>query len=111
MIVGAIVLFLISLFSFVISFRSFMRKGFLLNNAYIYAPKKEREAMDKKPHYRQSGIVFLCLGLVFLLNGFNLIFKTDLVFYLVIIIATLTLIYGIVSSIIIEKNKKSDGTN
>lgn len=106
MIVGAIVLFLISLFSFVISFRSFMRKGFLLNNAYIYAPKKEREAMDKKPHYRQSGIVFLCLGLVFLLNGFNLIFKTDWILYLVVTIAALALVYAIVSSILIEKNKK-----
>lgn len=106
MIVGAIVLFLISLFSFVISFRSFMRKGFLLNNAYIYAPKKEREAMDKKPHYHQSGIVFLCLGLVFLLNGFNLIFKTDWILYLVVTIAALALVYAIVSSILIEKNKK-----
>lgn len=106
MIVGAIILFSIALFSFVMSIRSFMEKGFLFNNAYIYASKKEREDIDKKPHYRQSGIVFLCLGLIFLLNGFNLIFKTDLVFYLVIIIATLTLIYGIVSSILIEKNKK-----
>lgn len=106
MIVGAIVLFLISLFSFVISVCSFMKKGFLVNNAYIYASKKEREAMDKKPHYRQSGIVFLCLGLVFLLNGFNLIFKTDWILYLVVTIAALALVYAIVSSILIEKNKK-----
>ena len=34
MIVGAIILFLIALFSFVMSIRSFMEKGFLFNNAY-----------------------------------------------------------------------------
>lgn len=111
MIVGAIILFLIALFSFVMSIRSFMEKGFLFNNAYIYASKKQREDMDKKPHYRQSGIVFLCFGLIFFLNGFNLIFKTDWILYLVVTIAVLALVYAIVSSIIIEKNKKSDGTN
>ena len=43
----------------VVSIRSFQNKGFLFNNAYIYASKKERGKMDKKPYYRQSAIVFL----------------------------------------------------
>ena len=106
MIVGAIVLFLISLFSFVISVCSFMKKGFLVNNAYIYAFKLCAVSKISCAHYRQSGIVFLCLGLVFLLNGFNLIFKTDWILYLVVTIAALALVYAIVSSILIEKNKK-----
>ena len=106
MIVGAIVLFLISLSSFIVSVRSFMQKGFLFNNTYIYASKKEREAMDKKPHYHQSGVVFLLIGFIFLLNGFDVIFKTDWIVYVIMATAVIKLIFTIVSSILIEKNKK-----
>ncbi len=49
----------------VISVMSFAEKGFLFNNAYIWASKKERETMDKRPHYRQSAIVFALLAAVF----------------------------------------------
>ena len=106
MIVGAIILFLIALFSFVMSIRSFMEKGFLFNNTYIYASKKEREVMDKKTHYHQSGVVFLLIGFIFLLNGFDVIFKTDWIVYVIMAIAVITLIFTIVSSVLIEKNKK-----
>ena len=83
-----------------------MQKGFIFNNTYIYASKKEREDMDKKPHYHQSGVVFLLIGFIFLLNGFDLLFKTDWILYVVITIVVLTLIYAIISSVVIEKNKK-----
>ena len=83
-----------------------MQKGLIFNNTYIYASKKEREDMDKKPHYHQSGVVFLLIGFIFLLNGFDLLFKTDWILYVVITIVVLTLIYAIISSVVIEKNKK-----
>ena len=83
-----------------------MEKGLLFNNAYIYASEQERESMNKKPHYRQSGIVFLLIGLIFLLNGFNLLFKTDWIFYVIIAIVIVIFIYAICSSIAIEKNNK-----
>lgn len=57
-IVGAIILGIVAIASLVFSYLQFNEKGFLLNNAYIYASKQEREAMDKKPYYKQSGIVF-----------------------------------------------------
>ena len=63
--VAAIVIFLIALGMAIISIRSFQNKGFLFNNAFIYASKTERETMDKKPYYRQSAIVFLFLCFVF----------------------------------------------
>lgn len=107
MIVGAIVLFIISIFLFVMGIRSFMEKGFLFNNAYIYASKQERETMNKRPYYRQSGIVFLSLGLIFLLIGYNLLSNTEWIFYIIIAIVIFTLIYAIVSSVLIEKNNKS----
>ena len=34
--IGAGVLFLMALVSFILSVRAFMKKGFLINNAYIY---------------------------------------------------------------------------
>ena len=104
MIVGAIVLFVISVFAFIVSIRSFMEKGFLINNAFIYASKQERDAMDKRPHYRQSGVIFLLIGLIFLLNGLNLLFETEWIIYAVAAIMIFAVVYAIVSSVRIEKN-------
>ena len=49
-IIGAIVLGLIAIACFVGSYFQFKEKGFLFNNAYIYASKEERERMNKTPH-------------------------------------------------------------
>ena len=95
----AIIMFLIAVFAWILSIRSFLEKGFLLNNAYIYASKSEREKMDKKPHYRQSAVVFLLLGMVFALNGFAALFHVDWIYTLVIVCIISTIIYAIVSSI------------
>ena len=46
-----IVTFSIAIWMAIISVRSFKNKGFLLNNAYIYASKKERETMDKNAEF------------------------------------------------------------
>ncbi len=43
----AAVLFYFIAGAFVISVRSFKQKGFLFNNAYLYASKQERDTMDK----------------------------------------------------------------
>ena len=102
----ASILFAISIFLFFMSVRSFMEKGFLFNNAYIYASKEEREKMNKKPHYRQSAIVFLLIGLIFLLNAIAVLLKANWIFYIVAAVVIVTLIYAIVSSITIEKNNK-----
>ena len=100
------ILFLIAILAFALSVRSFCGKGFLLNNAYIYADKRERGSMDKKPYYRQTAIVLLFVGLIFLLNGLSLILENDLIFFAVIAILAITVIYAIVSSIVIEKRKR-----
>ena len=104
--IAAGILFTISMLAFFMSIRSFMEKGFLFNNAYIYASKQEREKMNKKPHYRQSAIVFLLLGFIFLLNAIAVLLGANWIFYIVIAVVIITLIYAIVSSITIEKNNK-----
>lgn len=105
-IIAASILFAISIFEIFMSIRSFMEKGFLFNNAYFYSSKQEREKMNKKPHYRQSAIVFLLLGLIFLLNAIAVLLEVNWIFYIVVAVVMVTLIYAIVSSITIEKNNK-----
>ena len=99
------ILFLIAIGAFVMSYRSFREKGFLFNNAYIYASKQERETMNKKPHYRQSAIVFLLIGIIFLLNGLSVLLAANWIFFFVIAIAIAAIIYAIASSIVIERGK------
>ena len=81
-------------------------KGFLFNNAYINASKQKRETMDKKPYYKQSGIVFLMIGIIFLIDAAEMIFEIGWLFYLVIVIAVIAIVYAIISSVVIEKSKK-----
>ena len=88
-----------------VSLEVFREKGFLFNNAYIYASKEERERMNKTPHYKQSGTVFVMVGIIFLLNAVDILIKTRWIFYIVIAVALCTIIYAIVSSILIERKK------
>ena len=104
-IIGAIALGVIAVLCFVFSYMQFNEKVFLFNNAYIYASKQEREIMNKKPHYKQSGVVFLLIGIIFLINAIDMILQTGWLFYLVIGIAIIAIMYAIVSSVMIEKNK------
>ncbi|WP_290772544.1 DUF3784 domain-containing protein [Anaerofustis sp.] len=105
-IIGAIILGIIAIACFVISYLQFNEKGILFNNAYIFASKKERETMAKKPHYKQSGIIFLLIGIIFLINAINVILQTRWLFYCVIVVAVVAIVYAIISSITIEKRKK-----
>ena len=92
--------------AFIISYFSFREKGFLFNNAYLYASKEERATMDKKPHYRQSAIVFLMIGIVFLLIAISVFCINRWIRYIAIAVAIIAIIYAIVSSVMIERHKK-----
>jgi len=105
-IIVTVVLGLVALGCFVISFFQFKQKGFLFNNAYIYASEKERETMDKKPHYIQTGVIFIFIGLIFTVNAINVVLKKNFLLFVVIGIAVIAIIYAIVSSVLIERRKK-----
>jgi len=104
----SIALVVVSLFIFILSIRSFLEKGFLLNNAYIYASKKERETMNKKPYYRQTAIVLFLMGITLLLIGFAILFDTGWITYIAEAVLLIILIYTIASSVAIEKRKKNE---
>ncbi len=101
-IITLIILLVASVGGFVISAFQFREKGFLFNNAYLYASKQERETMNKKPHYRQSAIVFLLIGIVFLLNAIYMINHVRWLFYASMVLLVVLIVYAIISSIRIE---------
>lgn len=105
-VVGAIILGVIAVICFIFSYLQFNEKGFLFNNAYIYASKQERKNMDKKPHYKQSGIIFASIGIIFLIDAIDIILQTGWLLYLVIGVAIVVIVYAIVSSVMIAKRKK-----
>lgn len=105
-IIVAVTLLLVSLFMFVVSIRSFLEKGFLFNNAYIYASKKERETMNKKPYYCQTAAIFFLMGIIFLLIGFAILLDAGWITYIAEAVILVILIYAIASSIAIEKRKQ-----
>lgn len=104
--VAGIINFIIAVACAFISIKHFMEKGFLLNNAYIFASKKERKILDKKPYYRQSAIIFCLLFFVFIIIGISITSNNYKFELLEIPLLSGTLIYTIISSIKIEKNKK-----
>lgn len=109
MIIGIIFLAL-GIGAFVISYLQLKEKGYLFNNAYIWASQEERKQMDenkerKKPHYRQSGVAFMLIGFILIIYAAYI--ATDWIwlyvaFWVFILIA---IIYAVVSSIQNELHK------
>ena len=96
--IAAIVIFILAGVLLVMGIRHFMEKGFLMNNAWLYASKEERMIMDKKPYYRQSAIVFCLLSAVFIIVGLSIAIQNDRIVLFEIPLIGATIIYAIVSS-------------
>ncbi len=92
--------------AFIISILQFKGKGYLFNNAYIFASDEERKRMDKKPYYKQTGIVFLFIGIIFLLNAILVLLRLSWIFYIIIIVGVIAVVYAVISSKGNEKMKK-----
>ena len=104
--VAAWVLFVIAAVAFFLSIRSFREKGFLLNNTYLYASPEARKTMDKKPLYRQTAIVFLLIGCVFLLNGISMLLGKDWISYAAVALVVVTMVYAVASSAAMSRGRK-----
>lgn len=98
-IISAIVCGMLSIVSLIISVRSFREKGFLFNNAYIWASKRERARMDKRPHYRQSAIVFALMAALFLCMALECVLQTRWLWIVEGGIAVAVLGYAMASSV------------
>ncbi|MCR4660550.1 MAG: DUF3784 domain-containing protein [Clostridia bacterium] len=100
----SIIIFINALILIILSILHFAEKGFLLNNAYIYASKNEREKMNKKPYYRQSAISFCILSVIFIVSGLTVIFSNTYILFAEIPLIVGLIIYVILSSIKINKS-------
>ena len=105
-IVVAVIAFVLAGISAFISARQFAEKGFLFNNAYIWASKEEREKLDKSPHYKQSAIVFALLSAVFIVIGLSILLQNYKIQLIEIPLIIGALIYAVVSSKSIERRTK-----
>lgn len=97
-IMGAVFCIVAASITLFISIRSFLEKGFLFNNAYLWASTQEREKMDKKPYYRQTGIVFALLSMIFVCNAIEFLVNTGWLWIVNAGIVAATIVYAIVSS-------------
>ncbi len=82
----------------VMSVISFLNRGPVLNNAYLYASEEERKTMDKKPFYRQSAVIFLLLCIVFAIIGVSVLLHDSRINLLEIPFALGAIIYAVVST-------------
>ena len=101
-----VIVFVIAGVFLLFSIRSVFERGFLLNNAYLYASKEEQKTMNKKPYYKQSAVVFCILSAVFLVIGLSLLFQNDKIILLEIPLIVGIIIYVIVSTVMINKQEK-----
>ena len=105
--ITAILVFVIAGVLMVLSILHFMERGFLLNNAYIYASKEKRMTMNKKPHYRQSAISFCLLSIAFVISGLSIILNNYTLEMLIIPVIVGAIVYAVVSSVLIAKKEQA----
>ncbi len=99
LIICAIVCGILALVCLVISIMQFQEKGFLFNNAYIWASKEERKSMYKKPHYRQSAITFSIMSAAFFVTAIECILLIEWLWLIVGLLFAIVFVYAIISSI------------
>lgn len=61
--------------------------------------------MNKAPLYRQSGIVFLLCGIILLLAAVQALLAVKWLTYIIVVMLVATLVYAVISGIVIEKKK------
>lgn len=98
--------------AFVISYLQFKEKGFLFNNAYIWASQEERKQMDKdkeskRSYYRQSGFTFAQIGIIFLIFAVYLVADWIWMYVAFWVSVIIAVAYAVVSSIKIERQNKA----
>lgn len=87
----------------VISVLSFMGRGYLLNNSYIYASQEKRMTTNWRPFYRQTAICFVFLTVFFIVCLVTEITNARWLVRIEIGILVALAIYAIVSRIVLRK--------
>lgn len=102
-ITAAILYGVVAIACMVVTFRSFNEKGFLLNNAYLYATKEQKMTMNKRPYYRQTAICFAILTVFFIVDLIDALVKTEFLIWIQSVLLIGLAVYALVSSFLIRK--------
>ncbi|MBQ7647165.1 MAG: DUF3784 domain-containing protein [Clostridia bacterium] len=102
----AIAVFLIAGITAALGVMSFMERGPLLNNAFIYSSEEERKKIDKAPYYRQSAIIFCLVSVVFIIIGLSVVLQNPKIALLELPVIAVTAVYAVVSAAKINNKKK-----
>ncbi|MBP5661722.1 MAG: DUF3784 domain-containing protein [Clostridia bacterium] len=103
--VAVVLVFTLAGLALFLGIRSLTERGVLLNNGYLYASKEERKTMNKKPYYRQSGIVFCMLSAVFTVVGLSVVFDNRKLLLVEIPLFAGLILYAVISSIRINAKR------
>ncbi len=97
-----IALLFASLF-FILAYTQHRKKGFVINNRYIFASQKERLEIDWTDYYNQSRNIFMLFGIYCLSYVFIDIRKVDGIHPIQIAILVIICLYAIISGYKIVK--------
>lgn len=104
---GILILFLLlALGSFVVSLLQFLQIGPPLNNAYIYTPKADRDKLNLKPIYIQTGTVFTLLAFEFLFLAGTVYYPGKISRSVSLVFTTVIAVYAIGSDIYMGRKKQ-----
>ena len=90
--------FVFAAVSLVIAILQFMHKGIPLNTKYLFSSQIVRDAMDKDPLYRQSGIAFLFVFGAFISMGLDMIIDSGIFLLLELGFMIATIVFIVVSN-------------
>jgi len=87
-----------AVFCFLIAYRHHKERGFILTNKWLYASKKEREAMDsriKKVEYRVGRNIFSMIGAIISIFAIYFQLGFSLLLHIGYVLMVLVVIYAI----------------
>ena len=98
-----ILLLVLMVASFILSLLGFLEIGIIVDDHYVFASKEKRKYMNRKAHQRQSAILFMSLGITYLLYIFRLITGILWFKYAALAVCFAAMVYAIVSHYKIRK--------
>ena len=100
---SSIILGILTIAAYALSLLGFLGKGIIIDDHYVFSTREKRKDMDKEAYYLQSGILFLCLGTMFLVYLLRLITGIRYFTYIALFFTFVAMVYAIISHYRIKK--------
>ena len=110
-IIAGSVFFGLAALTVLLAVRHFKCRGYCFNNAYIWASAGERKKEDFTPYYRQSGVVFLMIALLSVMEGLYIILMFRPIIFGQAVTVEAMVFYAVFSTVRIGKQRKNSEQN